>query len=72
MVLVIYLYNMLRHFIKTSEIEGEIINRIDVMSSIRKNLGLAISKEPKHKNAIGLSQMLIDVRKTYKPGPYRK
>jgi Fic family protein len=51
--------------IKTSEIEGEIINRIDVMSSIRKNLGLDISKEPKHKNAIGLSQMLIDVRKTY-------
>ena len=51
--------------IKTSEIEGEIIDRIDVMSSIRKNLGLDISKEPKHKNAIGLSQMLIDVRKTY-------
>lgn len=51
--------------VKTSEIEGEIINRIDVMSSIRKNLGLDISKEPKDKNAIGLSQMLIDVRKTY-------
>lgn len=51
--------------IKTSEIEGEIINRVDVMSSIRKNLGLHITQEPKHKNAIGLSQMLIDVRKTY-------
>ena len=51
--------------IKTSEIEGEIINRKDVMSSIRKNLGFNVSKEPKDKNAIGLSQMLIDVRKTY-------
>jgi Fic family protein len=52
--------------IKTSEIEGEIINRIDVMSSIRKNLGLPISKEPKDKNAIGLSQLIIDVRNTYR------
>ena len=56
---------MVAEAIKTSEIEGEIINRIDVMSSIRKNLGLPISKEPKDKNAIGLSQLLIDVRNTY-------
>jgi Fic family protein len=35
------------------------------MSSIRKNLGLPIAKEPKDKNAIGLSQLLIDVRNTY-------
>ena len=57
---------MVTEAIKTSEIEGEIINRIDVMSSIRKNLGLHISQEPKDKNAIGLSQLLIDVRNTYK------
>lgn len=57
---------MVSEAIKTSEIEGEIINRIDVMSSIRKNLGLNISQEPKDKNAIGLSQLLIDVRNTYK------
>ena len=57
---------MVSEAIKTSEIEGEIINRIDVMSSIRKNLGLQISQEPKDKNAIGLSQLLIDVRNTYK------
>jgi Fic family protein len=57
---------MVSEAIKTSEIEGEIINRIDVMSSIRKNLGLPISQEPKDKNAIGLSQLLIDVRNTYK------
>jgi Fic family protein len=57
---------MVTEAIKTSEIEGEIINRIDVMSSIRKNLGLHISQEPKDKNAIGLSLLLIDVRYTYK------
>lgn len=57
---------MVSEAIKTSEIEGEIINRTDVMSSIRKNLGLQITKEPKDKHAIGLSQLLIDVRNTYK------
>jgi Fic family protein len=56
---------MVSEAIKTSEIEGEIINRIDVISSIRKNLGLHISQEPKDKNVIGLSQLLIDVRNTY-------
>lgn len=57
---------MVSEAIKTSEIEGEIINRNDIMSSIRKNLGLHTSQEPKDKNAIGLSQLLIDVRNTYK------
>jgi Fic family protein len=57
---------MVSEAIKTSEIEGEVINRIDVISSIRKNLGLHISQEPKDKNAIGLSKLLIDVRNTYK------
>ena len=57
---------MVSEAIKTSEIEGETINRIDVISAIRKNLGLDISQEPKDKNAIGLSQLLIDVRNTYK------
>ena len=57
---------MVSEAIKTSEIEGEIINRIDVMSSIRKNLGLPVSKEPIDKNAIGLSQLIMDVRNTYK------
>lgn len=57
---------MVSEAIKTSEIEGETINRNDVMSSIRKNLGLPISKEPKDKNAIGLSHLLVDVRNSYK------
>lgn len=57
---------MVSEAIKTSEIEGETINRSDAMSSIRKNLGLPISKEPKDKNAIGLSHLLVDVRNSYK------
>lgn len=52
--------------IKTSEIEGEHYSRIDVMSSIRKNLGLSIDKSPSNKNVIGLGEMLMDVRNTYK------
>lgn len=34
---------MVAEAIKTSEIEGEDLNREDVISSIRKNLGLAIA-----------------------------
>lgn len=56
---------MVSEAIKTSQIEGEIYNRVDVMSSMRKNLGLAISSETKDKRTIGLSKLLIDVRKSY-------
>ncbi len=56
---------MVSEAIKTSQIEGEIYNREDVMSSMRKNLGLAISSETKDKRTIGLSRLLIDVRKSY-------
>lgn len=56
---------MVAEAIKTSEIEGEIYNRADVMSSMRKNLGLAVSNETKDKNTIGLSKLLIDVRKSF-------
>lgn len=51
--------------IKTSEIEGEFFNKIEIMSSIQQNLGLTVLKNPKDKNAIGLSKMLIQVRDTY-------
>lgn len=48
--------------IKTSEIEGELFNKVEIMSSIQQNLGLTVLKNPKDKNAIGLSKMLIQVR----------
>lgn len=58
---------MLTEAIKTSEIEGEFPNRADILSSIRKNLGLHIQAEYiKDKSAAGLGELMIDVRNTYK------
>jgi Fic family protein len=58
---------ILAEAIKTSEIEGEFPNRKDVLSSIRKNLGLHHSPEHiKDKSAAGLGELMIDVRKTFK------
>lgn len=58
---------ILAEAIKTSEIEGEFPNRKDVLSSIRKNLGIHIGSEHiKDKSAIGLGELMIDVRKTFK------
>lgn len=58
---------ILAEAIKTSEIEGEYPDRKDVLSSIRKNLGLHGSVEYiKDKSAAGLGELMIDVRKTYK------
>lgn len=52
--------------LKTSEIEGEFIQREDVMSSIRNNLGLNPVPEIVHDlRAIGLGQMMTEVRKTF-------
>ncbi|HRO43719.1 MAG TPA: Fic family protein [Flavipsychrobacter sp.] len=53
--------------IKTSEIEGEYMNRQDVMSSIKNNLGLNAKPEKvKNKKADGIGQLMIDVRNSYK------
>lgn len=53
--------------IKTSEIEGEYPSRKDVLSSIRKNLGLHHSTEHiKDKSAVGLGELMIDVRRTFR------
>lgn len=57
---------ILTEAIKTSEIEGEFPNRKDVLSSIRKNLGLQTSPEfIKDKKAAGLGELMIDVRNSY-------
>jgi Fic family protein len=58
---------ILAEAIKTSEIEGEFPNRKDVLSSIRKNLGLHVSPEHiRDKSAAGLGELMIDVRNTFK------
>ncbi len=57
---------LLSEAIKTSEIEGEYPNRKDVLSSIRKNLGLQDScVHLKDKSAAGLGELMTDVRSTY-------
>lgn len=58
---------MVAEAVKTSEIEGEFISRKDVLSSIKKNLGLV--KTPvavKDKRAAGVSKLMIDIRNTFK------
>jgi len=58
---------ILAEAIKTSEIEGEYPSRKDVLSSIRKNLGLQHSPEHiKDKSAAGLGELMIDIRRTFK------
>jgi Fic family protein len=58
---------LLAEAIKNSEIEGEYPSRQDVLSSIRKNLGLNSSPENiKDKSAAGLGEMMIAVRNSYK------
>jgi len=57
---------ILAEAIKTSEIEGEFPSRKDVLSSIRKNLGLHTNGEPiKDKSAAGLGDLMIDVRSSF-------
>lgn len=52
--------------IKSSEIEGEHLNKKDVMSSIRNNLGLnKTTEQVKDKRAEGMAELLIDVRNTF-------
>lgn len=58
---------LLAEAIKTSAIEGEFPNRKDVLSSIRKNLGLHVSAgHIKDRSAAGLGEMMIDLRKTFR------
>jgi Fic family protein len=58
---------MVSEAIKTSAIEGEYLNRKDVLSSIRKNLGLVNSTEYiTDKNAAGVGELMINVRNTHK------
>lgn len=58
---------MVAEAVKTSEIEGEFLSRKDVLSSIKRNLGLIKTYVAvKDKRAAGVSKLMIDVRNTYK------
>ena len=57
---------MVSEAIKTSEIEGEYLSRLDVMSSIRHNLGL--DADPGYvadHRARGAAALMVDVRESY-------
>jgi Fic family protein len=56
---------MVAEAIKTSEIEGEYLSREDVLSSIRNNLGLGSSAQPRDQRAEGISELMIDARNSF-------
>jgi Fic family protein len=57
---------MVAEAINTSQIEGEYFERKDVLSSIRKNLGLHYDAEDvRNKSAAGVGELMSDVRKSY-------
>ena len=47
--------------LKTSEIEGEVLNRESVQSSIKKNLGFATDKKKIAPAEFGISEMMVDL-----------
>lgn len=55
---------MVSESIKTSEIEGEFVSRKDVMSSVRRHLGLS-STPVLDPRATGLADLAISVRETF-------
>jgi len=58
---------MVAEAIKTSEIEGELLNRLEVMSSIKINLGVHDKhpKQVKDLRAKGIAELMVSIRKTY-------
>lgn len=57
---------MIAEAIKTSAIEGEVLSRPDVMSSIRNQLGLTTPPEPVRDRASqGAAELMISVRNTW-------
>ncbi|WP_432709866.1 DUF4172 domain-containing protein [Pedobacter sp.] len=56
---------MVSEAIKTSEIEGEYLNRKDVMSSIRNGLGLVDKHQASDLKAKGIAELMVDLRQTY-------
>ncbi len=51
--------------IKTSEIEGEFLNRDSVQSSIKRNLGLNVEKRKVPPAEFGIAEMMVDLYLNY-------
>ena len=56
---------MVSEAVKTSEIEGEFLSRTDVISSVRKNMGLVSEMPVKDKRAQGVGELMIKVRNSF-------
>jgi Fic family protein len=57
---------MISEAIKTSEIEGEFFSRQDIMSSIKKNLGInEVFGQIRDKNAQGIGKLMVTIRNSY-------
>jgi len=57
---------MVSEALKTSEIEGDFVSRIDVQSSIMRYFGSTSTPPIKDKRAEGVSRLIWDVRKRFK------
>ena len=58
---------ILAEALKTSAIEGEFPMRKEVLSSIRKNLGLHTPSEPIiDRSAVGLGELMIEMRNSFR------
>lgn len=53
---------LVKEAIKTSAIEGELLSREDLVSSIRKNLGYSVSDSIKDKRSEGIATLLVKAR----------
>ena len=51
--------------LKTSEIEGEYLNRDSIQASIRKNLGIAADKRKVPPAEFGIAEMMVDLYQNY-------
>lgn len=51
--------------LKSSEIEGEYMSRIDMMSSIKRNLGLQTEDKVKDRRVAGMATLMTEVRNSY-------
>lgn len=51
--------------LKTSEIEGEYLNRDSIQSSIKNNLGLEVDKRKVPPAEYGISEMMVDLYRNY-------
>ncbi|MBN8734492.1 MAG: Fic family protein [Acidobacteria bacterium] len=56
---------MSREALKSSEIEGEMLDRASVQSSIRKQLGLAGDKRRAKPGEQGIAELMVDLYRTY-------